>query len=197
MTTKKQTGYIVTQACEAEYDVKKSHFIGRIMPCLNEQHALAQLQQFAQSHPNASHLAFAWRIRQQDGLITERCHDAGEPSGTAGRPILAPLEGERIINAVVGVIRYFGGIKLGTGGLARAYGMTAKRVIEHANIEPWIEQCRLEIVIDYTQLQSLEYQLKKLNGQILSQAFTDRISLTIELPAEHQDTILQLFAKQQ
>jgi len=187
------TANIITQSYSAEYEIKKSHFIGKIMPCNNEREALLNLRQLANEHPNANHLAFAWRIRQQDGFINARCHDAGEPSGTAGRPILAPLEGEKIINAVLGVIRYFGGIKLGTGGLARSYGSAAKLAIEQAELQPWVEYTDFELILEYSQLQLLEYHLKKCSGQITDQQFTDKVRVIISLPASEKQQILQLF----
>jgi len=190
---KQTTHNIITQSYSVEYDIKKSHFIGAIMPCANEREALQHLRQLASQHPNANHLAFAWRIRQEDGFINERCHDAGEPSGTAGRPILAPLEGGSIINAVVGVIRYFGGVKLGTGGLARAYGTAAKLAIESAECSPWVEHTNFEMTLDYSQLQLLEYHLKKCKGKIIEQEFTDRIRVTINMPVAEKEQILQLF----
>lgn len=187
------TQYTINQPSSAEYEIKKSHFISVLMPCLNEREALQQLHKLASQHANANHLAFAWRIRQEDGFINERCNDAGEPSGTAGRPILAPLEGGSIINAVVGVIRYFGGVKLGTGGLARAYGTAAKLAIENAGLRPWVEMSELKLTIDYSQLQLLEYQLNKCHGQIIDQQFTDRVVVAISLPASEKEQIQQMF----
>ncbi len=181
-------------AAEADYEIKKSRFVGVIMPCLSEDEALRKLGQLARQHPNANHLAFAWRIRQPEGFLTERFHDAGEPSGTAGRPILAPLEGENLINVVVAVVRYFGGIKLGTGGLTRAYGTAAKEAIAAANITPWVEMATLKLDIDYPQLQLLEYQLKQIDGEIIDQQFTDKVSLIISLPASEKDAIRQQFS---
>lgn len=190
----KQTSHhIITQSATADYEIKKSHFIGAIMPCNSEREALQHLRQLASEHANANHLAFAWRIRLEDGFINERCHDAGEPSGTAGRPILAPLEGNGIINAVVGVIRYFGGVKLGTGGLARAYGTAAKLAIENTGLQPWIEHITFELNLEYSQLQLLEYHLKKQNGKIIEQQFTDRVRVLINLPASNKKQITQLF----
>ena len=186
--------FIVTQTNQVEYEIKKSYFIGVIMPCENEREALQQLRTLASKHASANHLAFAWRIRQEDGFINERCNDAGEPSGTAGRPILAPLEGEGIINAAVGVIRYFGGVKLGTGGLARAYGTAAKMAIDTATLIPWVEMTELKLKIDYAQLQLLEYQLKKCHGQITDQQFTDRVTVTITLPLGEREQIKQQFS---
>tara|TARA_R110002153_G_scaffold18021_4_gene63164 strand:+ start:46093 stop:46680 length:588 start_codon:yes stop_codon:yes gene_type:complete len=187
------TQFTLTQPITVEYEIKKSRFIGLIVPAINEAEAVRQLQTLAAQHPHANHLAFAWRIRQADGFINERCHDAGEPSGTAGRPILAPLEGESIINAVVGVIRYFGGVKLGTGGLTRAYGTTAKLAIDAATLIPWVEIVILKLDIEYSQLQTLEYQLNKCHGQIIDQLFTDRVQVTINLPVHERSRIQQQF----
>lgn len=186
--------FTVSSSVQAEYEIKKSRFIGVIMPCHTEQDALRQLGRLAQQHPNANHLAFAWRIRQPEGFITERFHDAGEPSGTAGRPILAPLEGESMINTVVGVVRYFGGIKLGTGGLTRAYATAAKQAMAAARIIPWIEMAKVTLTIEYAQLQMLEYQLKQHHGQILDQTFTDKVTVTFSLPANMRAKIEQQFS---
>ncbi|MCX4191867.1 YigZ family protein [Methylophaga sp. OBS1] len=184
----------IHRAAEADYEIKKSRFIGVIMPCQSEDEALRKLGQLARQHPNANHLAFAWRIRQPEGFLTERFHDAGEPSGTAGRPILAPLEGENLINVVVGVVRYFGGIKLGTGGLTRAYGTAAKEAIAAANISPWVEMATLKLDIEYPQLQLLEYQLKQIHGEIIDQQFTDKVSLIISVCVSEKEAIQQQFS---
>jgi uncharacterized YigZ family protein len=177
----------------AEFEIKKSRFIGAIYPCTTQQQAVQQLNKLASQHAGANHLAFAWRIRQDDGFINERCHDAGEPSGTAGRPILAPLEGENLINVVVGVIRYFGGVKLGTGGLTRAYGNAAKMAIEQAEFQPWVEMTEFEMEIEYSELQSLEYQLKKCNGQLINQDFSERVTVTVLLPLSEKKGLVQKF----
>lgn len=191
--TKHSSHNIITQSYTADYEIKKSHFIGAIYPCHTEQEALQHLRQLASEHQSANHLAFAWRIRQDDGVIAERCHDAGEPSGTAGRPILAPLEGSSLINAVVGVIRYFGGVKLGTGGLARAYGTAAKLAIDGVQSHPWVEHTTFELSLEYSQLQLLEYHLNKNQGKIIEQVFTDRVQVRINLPLAKKTQILQLF----
>ena len=186
--------FVVRTPASVESEIKKSRFIGVAMSCDNEQSALKQLRQLAAQHPSANHLAFAWRIRAPEGFITERFFDAGEPSGTAGRPILAPLQGEDLINTVVAVIRYFGGVKLGTGGLTRAYGNAAKQAIDAAGKLPWGEMAGLSLQIDYSQLQMLEYQLKQIHGRILDQQFTDTVSVVIELPAEHLAAIREQFS---
>ncbi|MCX4189217.1 YigZ family protein [Methylophaga sp. OBS3] len=175
-------------------EIKKSRFIGFALPCSSEQQAMQHLRKIAGQHANANHLAFAWRIRQPEGFITERFYDAGEPSGTAGRPILAPMQGENLINAVVAVVRYFGGVKLGTGGLTRAYGNAAKDAIAAAKLEPFVEMKQLTLHINYNQLQMLEYQLKQCRGEIIDQQFTDAVTVIISLPASEAEAIKQQFA---
>jgi len=98
-----------------------------------------------------------------------------------------------LINLLIIVIRYFGGIKLGAGGLTRAYGNTAKQVIEAAEISAYVEMASIPLTLDYKQMQPLEYLLKKLDGQILKQDFAEQVRLIIQLPAEQVDTLLQSF----
>lgn len=187
--------YIIKQKQESNYEIKKSRFIASIMPCETEQKAMQHLQLLANQHPNANHLAFAWRIRRNDGSIIERCHDAGEPSGTAGRPILAPLEGQSIINTVIGVIRYFGGVKLGKGGLTRAYGTAAKLAIKQADLYPWVDMIDVQLTIDYSELQPLQYHLKQCDGTISHQVFNERVDLTVHLPAKQKEQLLHKFTQ--
>ncbi|WP_442497545.1 IMPACT family protein [Methylobacter sp. sgz302048] len=175
-----------------EDTIKKSRFIGMIVPCISESEALLNLKQLYAEHPNANHIAFAYRIRTDHGFVS-RFHDAGEPTGTAGKPIFQHIEGKQLINLLIAVIRYFGGVKLGAGGLTRAYGNTAKSVIEAADIHPFVELASVRLTLDYNQMQPLEYQLKKLDGQIVEQDFAEQIKLLIQLPADNVDLLLQSF----
>ncbi len=174
-----------------EDTIKKSRFIGVITPCSSETEALQILQQLHLAHPNANHIAFAYRINTSKGIIY-RFHDAGEPSGTAGKPIFQHLEGKDLINVIICVIRNFGGVKLGAGGLTRAYGNTAKKAIEAASISPFVILSTLNVELDYKQLQSLEYHLKKLQGQIINKEFSENIKLTISLPADNVAALMQV-----
>lgn len=172
--------------------IKKSRFIGIIFPTPAESLALQHIHALHLEHPHASHIAFAYRILSSDGLIC-RFHDAGEPSGTAGKPIFHHLEGKELINTTVVVIRYFGGIKLGAGGLTRAYGNTAGAVIDQAVLNEYVILDRLKLTLDYPQLQEFEYYLKKHSGIILEQHFEAQIKLTIELPQTETTNLLQRF----
>ncbi len=173
--------------------VKKSRFIGVLMPCTNEKEVRECLGQCQQTYPDASHITFAYRITTNNGLIC-RFHDAGEPSGTAGKPIFHHLEGKGLVNVVLVVIRYFGGIKLGTGGLVRAYGNTAKQLIEIADLHPYVEFVNRQLVLDYKQLQAFEQVLKKHGGEIISQKFVDQVHLSIQVPKLNLNALSDAYA---
>jgi uncharacterized YigZ family protein len=183
---------IVVKACECEEIIKKSRFIGIISPCQSEPEALQILKNLHVQHPNASHIVYAYRIQTPAGLVC-RFYDAGEPGGTAGKPVFQHLEGKQLINLMVVVIRYFGGIKLGAGGLTRAYGNLAKKIIENAEIADHIERVTLQLVLEYNQLQMLEYQLKKLNGKIVQQDFAEQIQVQVQLPKHHLPAFQLIF----
>lgn len=185
--------YCIKSPANFEELIKKSRFIGVIVPCTTENTALQQLKQLYAAHPNATHIAFAYRIKTPQGLVC-RFHDAGEPTGTAGKPIYQHLEGKQLINVLVAVIRYFGGVKLGAGGLTRAYGNTARQVIEVAETIEYVEFATLELNLDYKQIAQLEYQLKKLDGHIVKQDFSAQVKILVSLPVAHLKTLQELFS---
>lgn len=174
------------QSCEEI--IKKSRFIGVILPCSSEREAGDALKALFEQHPHATHIAFAYRIKTAQGVIY-RFHDAGEPAGTAGKPIYQHVEGKQLINVLVAVIRYFGGVKLGAGGLMRAYGGCAKQVIEAAELIDYVEFQTVTAILDYHRLQALEYRLRKLEGEIVHQHFGAQVALKIRVPAAHVDEL--------
>lgn len=185
--------FYVKQSYLFEELVKKSRFIGVITSCENEQDVLRELRMLQTQHPHANHIAFAYRLKTDNGIIY-RFHDAGEPTGTAGKPIFQHLEGKNLINVLVVVIRYFGGIKLGAGGLTRAYGNAAKHVIDRAVLQTYIELATLQFTLDYDQFQLFEYTLKKAEGQIIGQTFETQIKLTVKLPAKNVTDLFNQFS---
>lgn len=184
---------LIQTPSEVHYTVNHSRFIGFAMPSADERELRARLSGIARRHADAHHLAFAYRIKTSQGLAAH-CNDAGEPSGTAGRPILMQAEGFDVVNAVVAVIRYFGGVKLGAGGLVRAYGGTAKMALEAAVLVPFVEFTQLRLTIDYPQLQPLTYQLGKAGGEILSKDFGAKVELVVRLPAPEAPAFQQRYA---
>ena len=172
-----------------EENIKKSRFIGVLLPSSSNDEIIEALQTLHQEHPSADHIAFAYRIKTGNGLVT-RFHDAGEPGGTAGKPILQHIEGKQLVNTLLAVIRYFGGIKLGAGGLTRAYGNCAKQVIELAELIPYIDYVSYELQLNYKQMQSFEYLLKKLDGEIMNQQFEEKVRLLVKLPKQHLPALI-------
>ncbi len=175
-----------------EDTIKKSRFIGYIIPCQTEKEIIQQLNQLHQQHPQASHIVFAYRIKSANGIIS-RFNDAGEPSGTAGKPVFKHIEGNDLINVLMVVIRYFGGVKLGAGGLTRAYGNTARKVIESSSINEFIAYAEAKLELDYKQMQLFEYQLAKLDGTIIQKDFSENICLVITIPEKNLPALQQQY----
>ncbi len=182
----------IVQAGFSEQTINKSRFIAMAMPCANEPEVGAALRAFAAPHQSAHHLAYAFRIKSEQGII-QRFSDAGEPSGTAGMPVLKLLEGRALINVCVAVIRYYGGINLGTGGLARAYGGTAKLALDAANVADFVEMQILALTIHYKQMDALTKMLSKSNGSILKKAFGEFVDLEVSLPKDDVAEFLNRF----
>ena len=173
---------IITQSGQAEQTINKSRFVASADYCADERAVAVALRQLAAAHQSAHHLAYAFRIKTPQGIV-QRFSDAGEPSGTAGKPVLQFLEGRDLINVCVGVIRYYGGINLGTGGLARAYGGTAKMALDAAQIGPFVEMQKIRIDLDYKQLDNFMREIARMNGEILDKAFGEFVTVIATVPA--------------
>lgn len=171
----------INNSSTAEFIVKKSRFISYLEPCSSSEAVQATLQRIAEEHPHASHIVFAFRIKTNSGIVS-RFFDAGEPSGTAGKPIFQHIEGRDMLNCLLAVVRYFGGIKLGAGGLTRAYGNAARQAIESNSLMPFVEFRKIPLIIDYPQLQNLEYHLNNWGGRIESTNYGERIELIVTVP---------------
>lgn len=161
---------------------KKSRFIATVRPVKSEEEALAFLEETKKKYWDARHNCFVYSV----GLNREytRCSDDGEPSGTAGRPMLDVIMGEDIYNVAVVVTRYFGGVLLGTGGLVRAYskavqeGLAASRMIKKRH------GIALKVTTDYTGIGKLQYIAGERNIPILNSEYTDKVVLELLIPTE-------------
>jgi uncharacterized YigZ family protein len=172
----------IEKAGAAEQIINKSRFLAWAAHCESELEVGSFLRAIAAQHQTAHHLAYAFRIKTADGIIP-RFSDAGEPSGTAGKPILQMLEGQKLINVCIGVIRYYGGVNLGTGGLARAYGGTAKMAMQATSIVPFVEMQEFDLTVQYKQLDALTRLVTQLKGHILDKKFDEAVHVKISLPA--------------
>lgn len=177
---------------QADQTINKSRFLAYAHRCDSEQAVAKFLRAIAAQHQNASHLAYAYRVKTPDGIVI-RCSDAGEPSGTAGMPILKLIEGRDLINICVGVIRYYGGINLGTGGLARAYGGTAKLALDAAKAETFVEMTEIDLVVDYKQVNAVTRALNQVKGRIIDKKFDTQVHFLITLPATEAKAFIARF----
>ena len=137
----------------AELEERRSKFIAHLVPQAQFADRLAALKR---DHRKAAHVVTAFRRMGKDHRIEEGCSDDGEPSGTSGMPVLKVLQGANLVDAGIAVVRYFGGTKLGTGGLSRAYGGVAKRAVEGATLTEWIALRRKQINCDFSSAVELE-----------------------------------------
>lgn len=148
----------VEQFGQDEIIIEKSTFIGYAKPVASEEEALAFIQEIKKKHRDATHNVPAYVLGEHNDI--QRCNDDGEPSGTAGVPVLEVLKKEDVRDVAVVVTRYFGGIKLGTGGLVRAYTKGAKIALEAARIITKVLYQVVIVSVDYTMLGTLQNQLR-------------------------------------
>lgn len=160
------------------YEEKKSKFIAYLMPYDSFDDVMKKLKD---EHPKARHFVYAYRYLNEYEQIVENSSDDGEPKGTSGKPSLAVLAGANIINSGVIIIRYFGGIKLGTGGLVRAYGTSVNEVINISNFITYKKLIDKKLQCEYQELSKLEYLLNQENIIVKNKDFASNIILTISL----------------
>lgn len=173
----------VEEVFASGYEVKKSKFLAFVVPIALFDETLAKLKG---EHPKANHHVWAWRKRNEFGQIVENQSDDGEPKGCAGKPTLAVLRGAELIEAGVITVRYFGGIKLGTGGMVRGYGEAANQVLAQAPTMPWVETEMGEVTVAYPELGKTEYAVGKAGLEITDKRF-DAATVTLTLSGEKED----------
>jgi uncharacterized YigZ family protein len=161
---------------------KKSRFIATVLPIETEEEALLFIEQMKKKYWDASHNCSAYVLGRNNEL--ERCSDDGEPSQTAGRPILDVLIKEGIHNAAVVITRYFGGTLLGTGGLVRAYQGATKEGLKNCTLLEKHYGKQLLIKTDYTGLGKIQYIAGTLDLTTLTTEFTDIVVITLLVPPD-------------
>ena len=177
----------VQKSYSAEFEEKRSRFIANLVPIADFDDVLESLKA---EHKKASHHVTAFRKMNANNRIVEGCKDDGEPAGTSGMPVLKILIGSDLVDVAVIVTRYFGGIKLGTGGLARAYSGAAKTVIEQAELVSWMRMKQSEIFSPYTDSAEIERRISALRVTVIARDFVEEgVKLTIEGP---EDSVYRL-----
>ncbi|MBM0636860.1 IMPACT family protein [Campylobacter sp. VicNov18] len=147
----------VNQIFQTEIEIKKSNFLSFLCPFIEFQNLSQNLKK---KHPKAVHFVYAYRTLNDFNQIIENKSDDGEPKGTSGMPTLNVLRAYELINVALITVRYFGGIKLGTGGLTRAYNEAANTVINHSTLLTFENKKNISLAIDFKILNRFEHFLK-------------------------------------
>lgn len=166
----------VRQAGSKEIVIKKSRFIGHVMPVEAEEEAVAFIEEIKKKHWNATHNCSAYMIGERDEI--QKQSDDGEPSGTAGKPILEVIRNQGRKNVAIVVTRYFGGIMLGAGGLIRAYTDGAVAAIESGEPITRVLHREIFVELDYTWLGKVENELRNRGVRMGETNFADTVTLT-------------------
>lgn len=161
-----------------EFIVNKSRFIGYSLPCTKESEALEFSDKIRKEHPQAAHHCYAYYV-EEEGTVKKRYNDDGEPQGTAGLPILSVIEKEELVNLCVIAVRYYGGVKLGKGGLVRAYTKTASIAVEAGKIITMQEYAILKLEFDYTISGKLDFYFKETSANISPKEYGTGVSLLL------------------
>jgi len=171
--------FIPSEETRFEFKVENSRFISVAAPVFSVEDAKLLLARMKSEYKNGSHYVSAYIIGYGATVIAH-CNDDGEPVGTAGRPALAVLQGSDIGDIGVVVIRYYGGIKLGTGGLVRAYGNAVKEVLKILPKAKCILVKTYQLLIPYSFYNSIKKSIQNQNGRILNEEFTSEIVITAD-----------------
>lgn len=164
------------------YKEKMSKFIAFALPVESVEQAKATIKRIANEYHDARHCCWAYMIGTNRDVFLSS--DNGEPSGTAGKPILGQINSFELTNIVIAVVRYFGGIKLGTSGLIEAYRQAAREAILAAHIIESHEQATLSFSFDYLAMNHVMRIIKSNNITIISQEFNNTCSITIRCDAD-------------
>ena len=163
-------------------EIKQSKFIAHLLPIRMYDETLKKLKH---EHPKARHFVVASRYMNEYDQIVEHCSDDGEPKGTSGKPTLAVLAGNELINSAVIIVRYFGGTKLGTGGLVRAYSQACNDVIEKSSCTDYVKLHTYCFSVAYSDISLIEYRLEALKIEIQMKEF-DESGAIFTLKAQEQ-----------
>ena len=178
---------IVKTGGEGFYEEKKSQFIAHVYSVADEAEAVAYIDENRKKYYDARHNCYAYSIGD-NGEIT-KCSDDGEPSGTAGKPILEVITRNGIHNCLIVVTRYFGGTLLGTGGLVRAYTKSASDAIDKSELVTNVPGVRYIVDTDYTAIGKIQLAAEASGSSIINSEYTDKVRIIIDVPSDSADAL--------
>ncbi|QDF29618.1 YigZ family protein [Halarcobacter anaerophilus] len=178
--------YFIKEEFSQTYEEKKSKFIAYLTPYSLFDSLMKRLRE---EHTKARHFVYAYRYLNEFEQIVENSSDDGEPKGTSGKPALNVLAGNELINSAVIIVRYFGGTKLGTGGLVRAYSDSVNLVINSAELLKYEKLQTAIIEVDYSTLSKVEYLINSLNIIVSNKEFTSKVKLHLQISDEQLSSL--------
>lgn len=182
------------RAVTARLEIKKSEFIACAYPASSREQAMFHVEQLREQYPDARHFCWAYIIGDPDNTTSAGFDDDGEPSGTAGRPILNVLQHKSIGNVIIIVVRYFGGIKLGAGGLTRAYAGAAQAAVDEMTLNPYVPMAQIQILAEFATEAQCRYMIENLGGHIDDVAYSKQVTLTATLAEADIDSLKERLA---
>lgn len=182
---------IATQTGEVLFKDRNSKFFGTAFPVKTEEEIKACLEGLKEKHPKARHFCYAWQLGENHEHY--RANDDGEPANSAGMPILGQLQSFGVTNVLVVVLRYFGGVKLGVGGLINAYRTTAKMALEEANIVEKTIDARYKVSFNYSQMNKVMRIVKEQNLRVENQIMELDCALFISVRKKDAQRVFDLF----
>ena len=171
--------------------VTRSRFICYLAPCQSSEQAKAFIKKVQALHPQATHHCYAFLTGAADDSQGYGFSDDGEPSGTAGRPMLAALQGGGIGEVCAVVVRYFGGTKLGTGGLQRAYGASVRHALTFLASKIKIPMVHKSLACQYNQVNDVVHLIEQANAKIIKQDFTEQVIIQMAIPEAQSERLQQ------
>lgn len=170
-----------TTTAQATLEIKKSEFISYGFPVLNREQIMFHVEQLRTQYPDARHICYGYIVGDPNNTTSAGFDDDGEPLGTAGKPILNVLQHKSIGNCLIAVVRYFGGIKLGAGGLTRAYGSIAQAVVEKMILREFVPLTQVMIYTDFANESFIRHVLDGFQAIILNVGYAKDVVLIVEL----------------
>ena len=175
--------FIVKTTASAETRVKNSRFLAEVFPVSSPEEAKEAWRFRKETYDNGGHIVYAFTVGNQQNI--SGCSDDGEPSGTAGKPVLAVLQGSGLTNAMITVARWFGGTKLGTGGLVHAYGEAAQAALENAEFIELVPTTGVEITLAYNLYNQFISKSAPLGFSVTAEEFAANIKISGTICSEN------------
>ncbi len=182
---------ILAEAIESTTEEKNSDFLTFLHPITSREEAMLQVEQYRKKYPDANHVCWAYVIGNTRQPQTQAFSDDGEPSGTAGKPMLHVLTEREVGNSLAVVVRYFGGVKLGAGGLVRAYSAAVSTAVGRAQLMAVTPSIQLQVTVDFAKETKIRHIVNQYQGHILQVDYATHVTLEISLAAADAELFSQ------